>query len=50
MDSTMIFTDSPRRVYQRLFSPRSLAVVGASANPAKPGGRLIRNLLKNEYG
>ncbi|MFO7709716.1 MAG: acetate--CoA ligase family protein [Desulfobacterales bacterium] len=45
----MILTDSPRRVYQRLFCPRSLAVVGASANPAKPGGRLIRNLLQNEY-
>ncbi|MFO7707668.1 MAG: acetate--CoA ligase family protein [Desulfobacterales bacterium] len=45
----MIFTDSPRRVYQRLFRPRSLAVVGASANPGKPGGRLIRNLLQNEY-
>jgi acetyltransferase len=45
----MILTDSPRLVYQRLFFPRSLAVVGASANPAKPGGRLIRNLLQNEY-
>jgi acetyltransferase len=45
----MIFNDSPRLVYQRLFRPRSLAVVGASANPAKPGGRLIRNLLQNEY-
>ncbi len=40
---------SARQRYQALFHPRSIAVIGASANPLKPGGRLVRNLLQNEY-
>lgn len=40
---------SARQRYRALYHPRSIAVVGASANPLKPGGRLIRNLLRNAY-
>jgi acetyltransferase len=40
---------SARQRFQALFHPRSIAVIGASANPLKPGGRLIRNLLQNSY-
>nr|MCU0540453.1 CoA-binding protein [Desulfobacterales bacterium] len=40
---------SARQRFRALFHPSSIAVVGASANPLKPGGRLIRNLLQNAY-
>ena len=38
-----------RRVYRQLFHPRSIAVVGASNDPRKPGGRLVQNLRRNAY-
>jgi len=38
-----------RRVYRQLFHPRSIAVVGASNDPRKPGGRLVQNLMRNAY-
>jgi acyl-CoA synthetase (NDP forming) len=34
---------------RRLLAPRSIAVVGASSDGAKPGGRLFRYLLKHGY-
>ncbi len=40
---------SARQRFRALFHPRSIAVIGASANPLKPGGRLILNLLQNKY-
>ncbi len=33
----------------RFFSPGSVAVVGASSTPGKPGHEVIRNLLDNDY-
>jgi acetate---CoA ligase (ADP-forming) len=33
----------------RFFEPRSVAVVGASSTPHKPGNDVIRNILANEY-
>jgi acyl-CoA synthetase (NDP forming) len=41
--------DRARRVYRHLFHPRSIAVVGASNDPRKPGGRLVLNLKRNAY-
>ena len=35
---------------QRFFNPKSLAVIGASATPGKPGRTVIENLLANGYG
>lgn len=34
---------------QALIHPASIVVVGASANPAKPGGHLLQNLLQNQF-
>lgn len=42
-------TDRARRVYRQLFEPRSIAVIGASNDARKPGGRLVRNLLSNGF-
>lgn len=42
-------TDRARRVYRQLFEPRSIAVIGASNDARKPGGRLVRNLLTNGF-
>lgn len=32
------------------FEPKSVAVIGASATPGRPGNDVIRNILANEYG
>ncbi|OZI38845.1 6-carboxyhexanoate--CoA ligase [Bordetella genomosp. 5] len=37
-------------LWQRLMTPRSVAVIGASADPAKTSGRPVRYLLKHGYG
>jgi acyl-CoA synthetase (NDP forming) len=34
---------------QRFFEPKSVAVVGASATPHKPGNDVVKNILANEY-
>lgn len=34
----------------RFFCPRSVAVIGASSTPGKPGHEVIRNILANGYG
>ncbi len=36
--------------WSSLFAPDSVAVIGASASPGRPGHEIIRNLLANEYG
>lgn len=36
-------------MFQRLFSPRRIAVVGASGNPTSIGGQPIRQLLRHGY-
>jgi acyl-CoA synthetase (NDP forming) len=38
-----------RRIYQCLFQPRSIAVIGASSDPLKPGGRVFKNILEHGY-
>jgi acyl-CoA synthetase (NDP forming) len=35
--------------WTRLFEPRSVAVVGASSMPGKPGYDVVRNILANQY-
>lgn len=35
--------------YELLFKPRSIAVVGASHDPKKPGGRVIKAILEHDY-
>jgi len=42
-------SERARRIYRQLFHPRSIAVVGASNDPRKPGGRLVQNLRRNAY-
>lgn len=42
-------SDPSSRVYKNLFSPETIAVIGASNNPLKPGGRVIKNIRENGY-
>jgi acyl-CoA synthetase (NDP forming) len=35
--------------FSAYFEPESVAVIGASANPGKPGNDLIRNILANDF-
>jgi acyl-CoA synthetase (NDP forming) len=42
-------TDHSSRVYKNLFSPDTIAVIGASNDPLKPGGRVIKNIKDNGY-
>ena len=35
--------------FQRFFAPKSVAVIGASGTPKKPGNDVIRNILANEF-
>ncbi len=35
--------------FRRLFKPESIVVVGASNNSGKPGGRVLKNILDNNY-
>jgi acyl-CoA synthetase (NDP forming) len=37
------------RHYQALFHPKSIAVIGASSDPLKPGGRVFKNIRENGY-
>lgn len=32
-------------IYRMLFHPESVAVIGASSNPLKPGGWVTKNIL-----
>ncbi|MBU1567135.1 MAG: acetate--CoA ligase family protein [Proteobacteria bacterium] len=38
-----------QRIHQCLFRPRSIAVIGASSDPLKPGGRVLKNILEHGY-
>jgi len=42
--------DFLQNTYQRLFHPKSIAVIGASNNNLKPGGRVTKNIKDNNYG
>lgn len=37
------------RKLTEFFEPRSVAIIGASSNPGKPGHEVIRNILANDY-
>ncbi len=39
-----------QRIYQCLFHPQSIAVVGASSDPLKPGGRVFKSIREHGYG
>ena len=47
MTSTTALRDKQAMDY--LFYPRSIAIIGASADPAKPGGAPLRSLISNGY-
>ena len=36
-------------INEKLFHPKSIAVIGASNNISKPGGKIVRNLLDNHF-
>lgn len=36
-------------INDKLFHPQSIAVIGASNNISKPGGKIVRNLIDNQY-
>jgi len=38
-----------KKIFKALFEPRSVAVIGASNNPLKPGGRVTKNIIDNGY-
>lgn len=38
-----------KEIYKNLFHPESIAVIGASNDPLKPGGRVIKNIKENGY-
>jgi acyl-CoA synthetase (NDP forming) len=41
--------DFSQNTYQRLFHPKSIAVIGASNDHLKPGGRVTKNIKDNNY-
>ena len=43
-------TDPSSRVYKNLFAPGTIAVIGASNDPMKPGGRVIKNIKDHDFG
>lgn len=36
-------------INDKLFHPQSIAIIGASNNISKPGGKIVRNLIDNQY-
>ena len=41
--------EDPMKIYRNLFHPGTIAVIGASNDPLKPGGRVIKNIKENGY-
>jgi acetyltransferase len=41
--------DHAKSVYQHLFHPQSIAVIGASNDALKPGGRVLKNIKDHGY-
>ena len=37
-------------INEKLLNPQSIAIIGASNNISKPGGKIVKNLLDNHYG
>ena len=44
-----LHTAPPRTALQRIFDPRSIAIIGASANPTKRGFQAVRALQRSGY-
>jgi acyl-CoA synthetase (NDP forming) len=38
-----------KEIYRLLFQPKTIAIIGASSNPLKPGGRVFKNIKENGY-
>ncbi|HSO85277.1 MAG TPA: acetate--CoA ligase family protein [Draconibacterium sp.] len=36
-------------INDKLFHPKSIAIIGASNNISKPGGKIVRNLIDNQF-
>lgn len=49
MEETASGDQTARAVYRALFRPESIAVVGASDNLSKPGGKVLKNLIDHRY-
>lgn len=49
MKQTDIITDEEKNYMKPFFEAKSLAVIGVSANPDKPGGRPLKALLQSGY-
>ncbi len=49
IEQTAISQERSQRIHQCLFRPRSIAVIGASGDPLKPGGRVLKNILEHGY-
>jgi acyl-CoA synthetase (NDP forming) len=51
MDQPVVADSPPEKAKDltRFFEPRSVAIVGASTSPGKPGHEVIRNILANGY-
>lgn len=49
IDNTASETIYSTKVYQNLFHPKTIAVIGASNDELKPGGRVIKNIKNNGY-
>lgn len=47
--SVISVNEGSKRLYQCLFRPRSIAIIGASSDPLKPGGRVFKNILEHNY-
>src|SRR4051812_9456711 len=41
--------DAPMKQFERLFNPRSIAVVGVSEDAVRPGSQTVHTLLRNGY-
>ncbi len=42
-------SERSQRIHRCLFRPRSIAVIGASGDPLKPGGRVFKTILEHGY-
>ena len=49
-DRAVTAADTERNPLDRLFNARSIAIVGASDDLAKAGGRVLNSLLRNQFG
>lgn len=49
INATMNMKPETATICQNLFHPCSIVVIGASSNPSKPGGRILKNILENDY-